>query len=491
MQRLAAVTALMISAAFAAPADAGPTAMSTDAHIAQIEQGLVPPIVIANRPRQSSSLAERMRETHTPGVSIAFFENGRIVWTRAYGLADVASNRAVTPETRFQAGSISKPVTAVAALRLVQAGVLDLDQDVNARLTGWRVPDTAFTAEQKVTLRRLLSHTAGLSVHGYGGYPVGGPVPDTVQVLNGASPANSTPVVSASTPGQYWAYSGGGYVVTQLLMTEATGQPFPAIMQREVLGPAHMSHSTYDQAPPDALAPMLATGYRRTGDPVVGDHHIYPEMAAAGLWTTPSDLARFAIAVQASVAHAPHALLGSAMAGAMTTRTLNNWGLGVDLGPPDGPAMFQHAGDDQGFNADLVAFTGGNRQGVAIMTNGDDGSTLIPEILRAVAQSYGWEIDKPKIVQLARLTPGALARLAGVYEIPGLATLTITAAPDGLYLDAPAVSPQRYKLLPVSETHFLIPENGVTADFQRGADGVIDAIAIGGPLGNWQAKRKP
>jgi CubicO group peptidase (beta-lactamase class C family) len=490
MQRLAAVTALMISAALSAPANAGATDMSTDAHIAQIEHGLVPPIVVADRPRQSSSLVERMRETHTPGVSIAFFENGRIVWARAYGLADVASARPVTPDTRFQAGSISKPVTAVAALNLVQAGVLDLDQDVNQRLTGWRVPDTAFTAEQKVTLRRLLSHTAGLTVHGYDGYPVGGPVPSTIQVLNGAPPANSAPVVSASTPGQYWAYSGGGYVLTQLLMSEATGEPFPAVMRREVLEPAHMSLSTYDQPPPDALTPSLATGYRPNGDPVVGNHHIYPEMAAAGLWTTPSDLARFAIAVQASVEDAPHALLGPAMAKAMTTRTLNNWGLGVDLGPPDGPAMFQHSGDDQGFNADLIAFTSGSRQGVAIMTNSDSGSTLIPEIVRAVAESYGWEIDKAQLVHLARLTPDALARLAGVYEIAGLATLTITVTPDGLRLDAPAVSPQPYALLPASETHFFVLENGVTLDFQRGADGVVDAIAISGPLGNWQARRK-
>jgi CubicO group peptidase (beta-lactamase class C family) len=481
----------MISAALPAPANAGPTDMTTDAHIAQIEQGLAPPIVVANRPRQSSSLAERMHETHTPGVSIAFFESGKIVWARGYGLADVASGRPVTPDTRFQAGSISKPVAAFGALRLVQAGVLDLDQDVNARLTGWRVPDTAFTAEQKVTLRRLLSHTAGLTVHGFEGYAVGEPVPDTIQVLNGAPPANSAPVVSASTPGQFWAYSGGGYVVSQLLMTEAAGEPFPAVMRRKVFNPAHMSRSTFEQLPPDALKSSLATGYRRTGDPVVGDHHGYPEMAAAGLWTTPSDLARFAIAVQTSVRHARNALLGPAMADAMTTRTLNNWGLGVDLGRPEAPPMFQHSGDDQGFNADLIAFTGDSRQGIAIMTNGDGGATLIPEIVRAVAGSYGWEIDKPKVVRLAQLTPEALAGLVGAYEIPGLATLTITAEPDGLYLDAPAVSPERFELLPESETRFFILESGVTADFLRGPDGAVDGIAVGGPLGDWQAKRKP
>jgi CubicO group peptidase (beta-lactamase class C family) len=464
--------------------------MSPDAHITRIERGLVAPIAVADRPQASSSLAERMQETQTPGVSIAFFEDGHIAWARAYGLADVASGREVTPDTLFQAGSISKPVAAVAALRLVQTGVLDLDQDVNARLAGWRVPDTAFTAEEKVTLRRLLSHTAGLTVHGYDGYALGAPVPDTIQVLNGAAPANSAAVVSASNPGQCWAYSGGGYVAAQLLMTEAAGESFPALVRRKVFNPAHMSRSTFDQPPAAALTASLATGYRRTGDPVVGDHHVYPEMAAAGLWTTASDLARFAIAVQRSVRHTRNALLKPAMADAMMARTLNNWGLGVDLGAPDEPPMFRHSGDDQGFNAELIAFTGGSRQGVAIMTNGDGGSTLITEIVGAVAASYGWAIGRPKVIRLASLAPEALDRLAGVYEIPGLATLTITVAPAGLYLDAPAVRPGRYEMLPESETRFSILESGVTAVFQRGADGAVDTIAIGGPQGNWRARRR-
>jgi CubicO group peptidase (beta-lactamase class C family) len=464
---------------------------STAAHIAAIENGLTPPLLIAGRPRPASNLLERMRETKTPGVSIAFFEKGRIVWTRTYGLADVASGRPVTPDTLFQAASISKSVTAAGALRLVEAGSLDLDQDVNARLSGWRVPDSAFTAEKKVTLRGLLSHTAGLTVHGYDGYAPGVAVPTTIQILNGAAPANSLPVVSTQAPGQYWSYSGGGFVVTQLLMTETSGEAFPALMRRLVLTPAHMATATFEQNLPPALAAKAASGYLQNGDAVPGGHHLYPEMAAAGLWTTAADLARFAIAVQDSIAGVPHPLLGKAETDAMMTRTLNDWGLGVNLGPADGPAHFEHSGDNAGFHAYLIAFSRGERQGVAIMSNSDGASLLIPEIVRAVAQSYNWGIDRPKVVHLAKVSPAAMAELAGVYEIPGLATVTVTSEGDRLYAAAPALGPQRYELLPETQSTFFILENGLSAEFARSPDGRVATMAISGSIGHFQAIRKP
>jgi hypothetical protein len=262
-------------------------------------------------------------------------------------------------------------------------------------------------------------------------------------------------------------------------------------MHRLVLAPAHMQSSTYEQDLPPALAARAATAYVGSGEPVPGGHHLYPEMAPAGLWTTPSDLARFAITLQASVAGGPNPLLGKTSVDAMMTRTLNNWGLGVDLGPAGGSAMFEHSGDNAGFHADLIAFTGGERQGVAIMTNGDGGSALVPEIVRAVAKSYGWGIDQPELVRLAAVSPRALAELAGVYEIPGLATLTVTADSDKLYVFAPALSPEHYELLPRSPTTFFIVENGMTGEFHRGADGAVSGLTLSGPLGSFQAIRKP
>ena len=478
-------------ASIGGPAVAETVSAADKAHISAIENGLVPPIIIKGRPTPNATLAKRMADTKVPGVSIAFFDHGRIVWAKGYGLADVASGRPVTPETIFQAGSISKPLTAVAALRLVEAGKLELDQDVNARLRGWQVPENGFTAQQKVTLRRLLSHGAGLTVHGYNGYARNEPVPTTVQVLNGQAPANSAPVVVEAVPGSHWAYSGGGYVVTQLLLTEATGLSFPDLMRKEVLEPAGMAHSTYEQPLPEPLHDRAAIGYRRNGEPVAGNWHVYPEMAAAGLWTTPSDLARWAIEVQEAYAGRSHGLLSPAMARLMLTHQIGPWGLGVQLTNQDGTRRFGHGGDDQGFQNDLEAFTTGSRQGVVIMTNGDAGNELIAEILRAVARTYGWKALQPEERAVVVVDPAVLARYAGGYDVAGVAKLTVTAKDGRLYAAAPVLSPDPFELMAQSSSRFFVASNGLELEFVTDANGAPTKINIGGPFGRYEATRAP
>jgi CubicO group peptidase (beta-lactamase class C family) len=490
--RLAVTLALLAGyASIGSPAVAAPLTAADEAHIATIENGLVPPVVIKGRPAPAASLARRMAETKVPGVSIAYFDHGRIVWAKGYGVADVASGRPVTPDTMFQAGSISKPLTAVAALRLVEAGKLDLDQDVNARLRAWQVPENVFTAQQKVTLRRLLSHGAGLTVHGYNGYRRDERVPSTVQVLNGQVPANSAPVVVEAVPGSRWAYSGGGYVVTQLLLSETSRLSFPDLMREEVLKPAGMAHSTYEQPLPEPLRGRAATGYRRNGEPVAGNWYVYPEMAAAGLWTTPSDLARWAIEVQKDHAGQSHRLLSPAMARQMLTRQIGPWGLGLQLTDHDGTRRFGHGGDDQGFQNDLEAFTTGSGQGVVIMTNGDAGIDLVPEILRAVASAYGWKALQPEERAVVAVDPAVLARYAGLYEIAGLAKVTLTVNDGRLYAAIPQLSPDPFELMAQSPTQFFITSNGLTAEFVMDANGAPTKINIAGPFGRYEAKRAP
>ena len=460
------------------------------AHIAAIERDLPPAVVIKGRPAPAiESLAERMAATRTPGVSIAFFEDGRIRWTRTYGLADVASRRPVTPATLFQAASVSKPVTAMAALRLVQEGQLDLDEDVNARLTAWKVPASPFTAERKATLRGLLSHTAGLTVHGFDGYGPGKALPDAVEILEGRPPANSPPVVSDARPGERWVYSGGGYVVAQLLMTETTGTAFPDLMRDLVLRPAHMASSTYAQPLPAALVAAAATGYLADGEPLPGGRNSYPELGPAGLWTTPSDLARFAITLQEAFAGQSQTILDTATARLMLTPQINNFGLGLFLSPPGEPAWFEHGGDNLGFHAEMFAFTGGRREGVAIMTNGEGGRVLIPEILRAVAKTYGWSHARTEVRDLALLSPAELAALTGVYEIPGVARLTVTSDGGKLYLSALPLGPAPLELLPQTPSRFFMLSNGVTVEFIKDATGVPGKLAISGQFGDFQATR--
>lgn len=468
-----------------------PLSAADKTHIAAIENGLLPGVIIKGRPAPRMSLAEGMRKAKVPGVSIAFFDHERIVWAKGYGLADVASGRPVTPETMFEAGSISKPVAAIAALRLVEAGKLDLDQDVNQRLESWQVPENAFTAQQKVTLRRILSHGAGLTVHGFPGYGRDQTLPSLVQVLNGQPPANTAAVVVDTVPGTRWAYSGGGYVIAQLLMSETTGEAFPDLMRQEVFDRIGMRRSTYAQPLPQPLWDQAATGYDAKGQAVPGNWHVYPEEAPAGLWTTPSDLARAAIEIQNDQAARSHRLLSPKMARQMLTPQIADWGLGFQLTNQDGARRFGHGGDDVGFKADLEAFTTGSGQGVAILTNGDGGTQLIPEILRAVAKSYGWKAYQPEVRAVVSVNPDILARYAGRYQIPGLATFTVAVKDGGLAITVPLLSPDPQPLLAQSPSQFFSLESGVALEFAGGPDKAPAKVTITGPYGRLEAVRMP
>src|SRR5215471_10327430 len=237
---------VLLSSAFAAAA-------SPDPRIAQVESGLRPPVLIEGD--KTWSIEERMRFYGVSGVSIAVIRDSKIEWAKGYGLADVETKQAVTPSTLFQAGSISNPVSAMGALVLVEDGKLKLDADINGYLKSWKVPGNEHTAKSPVTLERLLSHTAGLTVHGLPGYAAGATIPTVPQVLDGAPPANTAPVRVDLDPGTQYRYSGGGYTIAQLAMVDVTGQTFPALMQRLVLGPLGMKESTFDQPLPAALVP--------------------------------------------------------------------------------------------------------------------------------------------------------------------------------------------------------------------------------------------
>jgi CubicO group peptidase (beta-lactamase class C family) len=244
----------------------------------------------------------QMAQRHIRGLSLAIITDGKISVARAYGVVDDSSKAPATTSTLFQAGSISKPVSALGALHLVEAGTLSLDADVNTKLTSWKVPDNQFTATEKVTLRRLLSHNAGLTVHGFPGYDISTRVPTVVQVLDGTPPTNTAPIRVDTTPGAIWRYSGGGFTVMQQMVIDVTGQPFAQFLQKTVLGPIGMTSSSFEQPLPNHVAARTAAGYYADGSPVRGRWHVYPEIAAAGLWTTPTDLAKWAIEVQEALA---------------------------------------------------------------------------------------------------------------------------------------------------------------------------------------------
>ena len=337
----------------------------------------------------SRHVLEVMKKYEVPGVSLAVFREFEIEWTRGYGVANADTKSPVEPLTLFQAASISKPVAALAVLRLVEAGRLDLDRNVNHYLTTWKLPDNELTRVRAVTLRQILSHCAGLTVHGFKGYEAGAAVPTLVQVLDGTPPANSEPVRVTAPPATKFEYSGGGYTILQQLLADVTGAPFAVLMRKEALDPAGMRFSTYEQPLPEPLTKFAAAGHEH-GKVVKGERHMYPEMAAAGLTTTATDLARFAIVVQrarlglSSVLSRPEALL-------MTTPFLpDGFGLGFEQFPPkvkEGK-YFGHSGGNQGYRCWLLASLDGG-YGLVILTNGDDWKA-VSEIADKVREEYGF-----------------------------------------------------------------------------------------------------
>jgi len=335
------------------------------------------------------NLTDLMRLHDVPGLSIAVIDNFKIAWARGYGVKEPGFSAPVTTHTLFQAGSVSKPVAAWGALTLVQSGKLSLDEPVNRHLKSWRIPENKFTALRLVTLRHLLSHSSGLTAHGFNGYALDSPVPTVVQLLNGEPPANSVPVRVTLVPGTEFQYSGGGYVVAQLLVSDVTGESFSQFMRTAVLDEAGMADSTYEQPLPQARAGEAATGTRAGGNPVSGRWHVYPEVAAGGLWTTASDLAKFAIEVALSKRGKANHVLSESMTREALTPQIAHRSLGFDVGDYGAMDEFGHEGDDAGFNAILIMFADTGK-GVAIMTNSDNGYLVYQQLVRSVATEYDW-----------------------------------------------------------------------------------------------------
>ncbi|MEN3369115.1 MAG: hypothetical protein V7609_1258 [Verrucomicrobiota bacterium] len=332
----------------------------------------------------------QMKKRGITGLSLAIIDGGAIVREQGYGFTDKSGRTPVTASTLFQAGSVSKPVAALGTLHLVDKGLLSLDEDVNTKLRTWTVPQNKFTDAHKVTLRLILSHTAGLTVHGFPGYHADAPIPTLVQILNGEKPANTNAIRVDRTPGKEWKYSGGGYVVMQQMVLDVTSKPFPQFMDEAVLKPLGMASSTYSQPLPDNMAARAAKGYGGIfGQPINGEWHVYPEMAAAGLWTTAGDLARFAIGIQNAVSGRSNAVISQPLTREMLTIQQKNDGLGLFLKSSGKTLRFEHNGVDAGFDAAMKAYAYLGK-GAAVMINQNDDGKAMSQIFVAIGEQYHW-----------------------------------------------------------------------------------------------------
>jgi CubicO group peptidase (beta-lactamase class C family) len=450
--------------------------------IQQVESGLRYAINIDGELSPTFTIDERMKHYYVPAVSIALINDGEIEWAKAYGYLDVNLVKKVDTLTLFQAASISKAVSAIAALQLVEQRKIDLDENVNTYLRTWKVKNTSFTESKPVTLRGLLSHTAGLTVHGFRGYPQGEALPTLVQILNGEEPANSPAIISDLIPGTVWRYSGGGYVLMQQLLEDVTGYDFPTLIQRSVLSAIGMNHSTFQQTLPPLWQQQASIGHQLGGKKVPGNWHIYPESTAAGLWTTPSDLALYLIEIQKSLQNKSNHVLSKQMTEEMLTKNLGDWGLGPGVYGENDSFAFGHDGANEGFRCFSFGFAYSGK-GAVIMTNSDDGANLINEIVKSIAITYNWSIHKPVTKTVVTLIPSKLAVLAGTYLLDEEnLTLLVTVQENNLLVKQ-LWNEQELLLYPESDLDFFVKENGFFVRFESSTDGTITGLRL---LGfNW------
>jgi CubicO group peptidase (beta-lactamase class C family) len=441
----------------------------------RIEQGLRAPNVIKGQPITLMTLADRMTVLNVPGVSVAVVDEGKVAWVRAYG--QTGDGAAVTPETLFQAASLSKPVAAMVALRLVELGKLSLDEDVNVKLRSWKLPASPAAQGELVTLRRLLSHTAGLTVSGFPGYVSTAQVPSLVQLLDGATPANTAPIRVDVKPGSIYRYSGGGYEVMQQLVEDVTGQPFAEVARTLVLEPLGMSHSTFQQPLTGSQLAASAVGHDGRGVAIRGHRNTYPEQTAAGLWTTPSDYAQVILEIQK-----PGRVLKPATVDTMLTPVLSDYGLGFGVQTTNGQVSFSHGGSNNGFKCQMRGYRTLGR-GAIVMTNGDNGSRLASEMLRAIASEYDWPDLKPVERTAVPVPVETLRTYEGRYILGGFEAV-VALKGDQLTIAQPGQT--AFPLVPTGEGAFFNLMGAVPdITFSKAADGSLQLSA-----GNVKAVRQ-
>jgi len=337
-------------------------------------------------------------EYKVPGVSIAVIKDFKVAFAVAYGLADVETGTPMTTRTMFQAASVSKPVAAMVSLKAVQDKRFSLDQDVNTILKSWKLPVGDLTKSGPVTPRLLMSHTSGMGDgYGFPGYSPGTPLPTLQQILDGVPPSNLRAIRLERPPATGYEYSGGGVILQQLVLMDAVGKPFAQIAREWVLDPLEMSNSTYEQPLPAARQSQAARAHDRNGARMKEPWRVYPEQAAAGLWTTPTDLARFAIELQLAVQGRSARVLTQAVAQEMITPVgVGPYAVGFGMLKIGEGWYFTHGGSNWGFQCDLTAHRS-KGYGAVIMTNSDSGGALIPELLRLIQTEYKWDALDPPI----------------------------------------------------------------------------------------------
>ena len=454
---------------------------SVDAKIKKVETGLTGRVHIQGRPFPNWTVQERMTHYHVPAVSLAVVNNGSLEWAKAYGWKEAGRPVPADKETLFQAASVSKVITALATLRLVQRKDLGLQDDVSERLHSWKLPNPSGDA---VTIDELLSHSAAINwPPGESALPAGGSLPTLLQRLKGEPPALNKPVQVDGTPGAAFRYSNGGYLILGELISDTTGKDFSESAEELVFKPLHMAHSTFKALTPDSAPKDIAVGHTADGAVEEGKWRAVgaPE---GGLWTTASDLAQAMIAIQRSFRGDRGSFLSASLAKQMLTKQNDRWGLGVQLQGSGDTLAFRHDGSTPGYKAVLLAYAS-RGQGAIILTNGDRGGELADELLYSIAAAYDWPDFRVTEKRIIEINPEELKQFVGKYEMAPGAYATVTLENGKLY--GQVRGRDQTELLPETTTKFFMIE-GPTVEFEKDSSGKVTALVFDG---NFRAKRVP
>lgn len=441
---------------------AGPAGMS------EVGAGLRGAVVFEGEAPERYTVSERMAYYNIPGLSVTLIENGEVAWTSGYGSLEAGGATAVDDMTLFQAGSIAKPVTVVAALRMAEAGLIDLDADVSTYLQRYTLPEGAQTADNPVTLRHLLAHTSGITPGGYNGYAQGEAIPSDAQILTGEAPANRDALQVETAPGERLAYSGHGYTLAEVVLQDVTGQDFASLMEEWVFEPLGLDSLTYQMPLAEAQHGRTARGHDSAGVLVEGGWRNHPEQAAAGLWATSQDLAGLLIALH-DAHQGAHPLLSQPGAQMLWGEARDEHSFGWIIRNEE---FVAHGGSTWGYRG-YVLISPQSGDGAVVLANGDNGGLLAAEIMRSASDHYGWSTFTP--VEFSRFSPeeGSLARLAGRYafEAGWAVDIESSAQDDQLVLVFP--NGDRYELAPTGPDAFVHPPTAVEVGFEPGEAGPL------------------
>jgi len=438
--------------------------------IKQVENGLTENIQIGDS--TTFNLLERMEHYKVQGLSIAVIKDYKVDFAKGYGFADIEKKILVSDKTLFQAASISKSLNGLAILKLFKDRNLDIYADINTYLKSWKFPYDSISKGNKINMAQLLSHTAGLNVHGFGGYEVGKSLPSVVQILNGTTPANSDAVHSLFAPGTRQEYSGGGTTISQLILTDITGQKYERYLSEQVLKPLGMLSSTFAQPPTAIRQELLSAGYDGDGKEVKGKYHIYPEQAAAGLWTNPSDLAKYIIETQLAYQGNSAKVLDEQTTKLRLSPYMNKNGaaLGVFVEDYNGVKYFGHGAGNAGFTGGYYgSFEGGN--GLVIMVNSDNGE-IIQELINSISTVYGFAgLSKTKKVTLAEVPEQDLDRYLGNYQLTPKMVLTVSR--EGKKIFVQATGQPKIEAFAESSNKFFFKTIQASMEFVKDQNGLV------------------